>query len=291
MKIKRSFFIGDEWLYFKIYCGEKIADNLLSNEIKTITAGMIKNKIIEKWFFIRYSDPDNHLRLRFLVPKIENIVRIIVELNRKLKSHIESRTIWKITIDTYNRELERYGKNNIEIVENIFYNNSNLIVSSLEFLSEEKNRFLYGLLITEEFLNSFQYNISDKYNFINLLKNNYSVEFSTNKATINQLKEKYRNFSKDIASTINKENKSFKILYKQIDENYKKLNPNISKIILLFKSQKLNIDINELINSLLHMQINRLFIYNQRIYEFVLYDFLAQYYKSKLAKSGIKLKN
>jgi len=289
MKIKRSFFVGDEWLYFKIYCGEKTVDNLLSNEIETITTSFIKNKIIKKWFFIRYADPDNHLRLRFFVPKIENIAKIIGDLNRKLKPHIESGAIWKITIDTYNREIERYGESNIEIVENIFYNNSNLIVSDLKSLYEEKNRFLYGLLITDELLTHFQYSVSDKYKLIDQFRNNYSIEFSANKTTINQLKEKYRTISKDIRITLNKENQDFNLIYQQVNKNYKDLDTEISKILLLYKNNKLKVDVKDLVNSLLHMQINRLFIYNQRIYEFVLYDFLTQYYKSELAKIGMSI--
>jgi len=288
MKIKRNFFVGDEWLYFKIYCGEKVADNLLSNEIKTITDNLIKSKITKKWFFIRYADNDNHLRLRFFVPKTENIVKIINILRQKLKPHTESGTIWKIVIDTYNRELERYGKNSIELVENLFYCNSKLIISDLQYLSEEKDRFLYGLLIADELLNNFQYNISDKYNIINEFRTNFATEFSANKTTINQLKDKYRNFSKDIRITLNKENQSFSHLHDKIYEYSKKINTYVEKIISLSKNKKLDVNIKDLIGSLLHMQINRLFIYNQRVYEFVLYDFLTQYYKSEIAKSERK---
>jgi thiopeptide-type bacteriocin biosynthesis protein len=147
---------------------------------------------------------------------------------------------------------------------------------------------LYGLLITDNLLNSFQFNTSDKFNLINQLKINYSIEFLANKTTITQLKEKYREFSKDIKTTLNKENLNFNLLYESIKEYSKNINSDVERIISLSKNKKLEVDIKELIGSLLHMQTNRLFIYNQRVYEFVLYDFLVQYYKSELAKSEIK---
>ena len=35
---ERQFVVGSDWLYYKIYCGAKIADNFLSEELKSITA-------------------------------------------------------------------------------------------------------------------------------------------------------------------------------------------------------------------------------------------------------------
>ena len=42
----------------------KTADTILKNELYGFIQEMIKNKSIDKWFFIRYSDPDFHVRLR-----------------------------------------------------------------------------------------------------------------------------------------------------------------------------------------------------------------------------------
>jgi len=60
----RTFIPGSEWVYFKLYTGTKTADSILKNELYGYVSKMLKNGIIDKWFFIRYADPDFHVRLR-----------------------------------------------------------------------------------------------------------------------------------------------------------------------------------------------------------------------------------
>ena len=62
---KRFFPVSSEWLYAKIYCGTKTAEQLLSNSLKTFTEELLTEKIIDKFFFVRYSDPLHHIRIRF----------------------------------------------------------------------------------------------------------------------------------------------------------------------------------------------------------------------------------
>jgi thiopeptide-type bacteriocin biosynthesis protein len=64
--IKRSFTIGEEWLYFKIYCGVKTANELLISVVEPLVTKLRKEKKITLWFFIRYSDPEHHLRIRLI---------------------------------------------------------------------------------------------------------------------------------------------------------------------------------------------------------------------------------
>ncbi len=58
---KRSFIPGSEWIYYKIYCGVKTADKILTETIKPLVEQLKMLNLIEKWFFIRYSDPDTHI--------------------------------------------------------------------------------------------------------------------------------------------------------------------------------------------------------------------------------------
>jgi thiopeptide-type bacteriocin biosynthesis protein len=64
--VQRKFITGEEWLYLKIYAGLGFQDKLLLNEIPDIAEGLYTDKIIDKFFFVRYTDRDGpHLRLRF----------------------------------------------------------------------------------------------------------------------------------------------------------------------------------------------------------------------------------
>jgi thiopeptide-type bacteriocin biosynthesis protein len=59
----------------------------------------------------------------------------------------------------------------------------------------------------------------------------------------------------------------------------------ISKIILeMEKNNELEIPLNKLLGSYIHMMINRLFRSKQRLSEMVIYDMLRRYYSSLIAK-------
>ncbi|MEK8106376.1 thiopeptide-type bacteriocin biosynthesis protein [Micromonospora sp. M12] len=51
---------GGEWLYALVYCSGERQDELL-RAVPALAAGLD----VDRWFFLRYGDPDPHLRLRF----------------------------------------------------------------------------------------------------------------------------------------------------------------------------------------------------------------------------------
>ncbi|WP_425501340.1 lantibiotic dehydratase C-terminal domain-containing protein [Sphingobacterium shayense] len=42
---------------------------------------------------------------------------------------------------------------------------------------------------------------------------------------------------------------------------------------------------NQLVSSAIHMLMNRLFVYNHRYYELIIYDFLTMYYKNQIYRT------
>ena len=68
-KAQRTFIIGDNWLYYKIYTGAKTSELILTESIRPVVEELLKNNIIQKWFFIRYSDPHYHIRIRIYLNK------------------------------------------------------------------------------------------------------------------------------------------------------------------------------------------------------------------------------
>src|SRR5690606_13386917 len=59
---------GKDWLYFEIYCHPNRTDELLT---KVLIKFIKKFKpAFTCWYFIRYNDPTNHIRLRFRMKDI-----------------------------------------------------------------------------------------------------------------------------------------------------------------------------------------------------------------------------
>jgi len=138
--IKHNFYPGDEWLYYKIYCGENTTDKILIETIQPLVSFLFKNKFIEKWFFIRYSDPEPHLRIRFLVTDPLHLSIVIRQMNMRLKRYTESKEIWNLQIDTYQREVKRYGTNTIEVAESFFYKDSEFILHLLDNTTNDADK-------------------------------------------------------------------------------------------------------------------------------------------------------
>ena len=128
---QRSFSLGSEWLYYKLYCGNKTADKLLCEAIKPLTEKLLQEKVIDKWFFIRYSDPETHIRLRFHFTDLNQKAKVIAHMAQFCAEFEKSGLLWKTQTDTYQRELERYGSNSMEISENLFFYDSIAIVNML----------------------------------------------------------------------------------------------------------------------------------------------------------------
>lgn len=285
--VKREFSIGDEWLYYKIYCGSKTADFILIEKIKAIADTLEDKGIIDKWFFIRYLDPEKHLRLRFHISDFTQYNTILKIVHDQFSPLVSQNIISRIQTDTYKRELERYGDKAIGFVENLFYYDSMFTISVLETLkhSDGKNRWQVALISIDNILNDFELRIEEKCDLTLSLRESYFKEYNGDKDLQIKLDTKYRSLKTDIQLAMENGNwaeekkGSISSLIKQRSKHNK---PEIKKIIGIHKSENLSEEISKLIANIIHMHLNRLFMGKNRINEFIIYDFLSRYYKTKI---------
>jgi thiopeptide-type bacteriocin biosynthesis protein len=161
------FYPGSEWLYLKIYTSFRHTDKLLTNNVADFINRLIENDIIDKWFFIRYTDPESHLRLRLKLQPPFDFTTIFLEFSRIFENELNENNIWNINIDTYKRELKRYGDFRIDEVESIFHIDSECILNLLKSIADSQDkenlRWLLGLSLIDSYFVAFSYN-SDKKN-------------------------------------------------------------------------------------------------------------------------------
>jgi thiopeptide-type bacteriocin biosynthesis protein len=284
--MKRSFCLGSEWLYYKIYSGVKTADTILE-KLHPIINELLKKGIISKWFFIRYRDPEDHIRLRFLSDSPEKVSQIIQPLYPVLNEFLESDLIWKLQTDTYHRELERYGESTIELSESLFFYDSEMIVNYLSLKSYIENNtteLLFSFLAINRFLDSFSLTNSDKLALLNELQLSFKTEFKADKNLKKEFDKHYRELAPEME----------KFLNLSIDDNYYELIALViekgNKIAAISATIKENIEISlfGFIQSHIHMMINRQYTSKQRNYECLLYDHLFRYYKMVCYKETFK---
>ncbi|MET8506888.1 thiopeptide-type bacteriocin biosynthesis protein [Streptomyces sp. NPDC004787] len=63
-RVRRRFPPGSPWLYAKLYCGPATADRVLEQVVRPLVDQALKTGAADSWFFVRYGDPDWHVRLR-----------------------------------------------------------------------------------------------------------------------------------------------------------------------------------------------------------------------------------
>ena len=283
--MKRKFIIGDEWIYFKIYTGLKTADKILIETISPLVQHLFENKIIDKFFFIRYYDSDFHLRIRFKI--LDNRVGELINIfNNAISNIFENGLIWKIQTDTYNRELERYGFHLIENAESLFNIDSLTTLNALHFIQEDDDlRWLWGIASLDAYLDSFHYDLEGKISFIKLMKDFFSNEFDIDHNFNRQLSLKYRGNKKEIENILNPAKLPLEL--NQILEFRKQ---SIFSDVTKIKSELLKSDYDNVVGSYLHMTINRLFRSKNRENEFITYCMLSYYYESVNARLHFSVK-
>ncbi len=290
MKTQRTFFIGDDWLYYKIYCGTKTTDFLLSTRIKPLIFELKQSGLVDNWFFIRYQDPEHHLRLRFKCVNIQKIGEIITRVNRQLKDLVEQDLVWKIQTDTYHRELERYGSKTIELAEELFHHESEMIVNFIDLLTEgtegDELRWMFSLRGIDSFLNDFEFSLQSKMKLMSWLKSDFAIEFHSDKHLKKQVNDRYRKYRQKIDSFMaltHETANEYAPLIALIDERSNKIKVSSHHILDIQSKGKLEMDINELMASYIHMFMNRLFKSKNRIHEMIGYDFLFRYYMAQIS--------
>lgn len=281
--IKRTFIIGEEWLYYKIYCGNHSSDQILINEIQIIVAQLFEQKLIDQWFFIRYNDPNNHLRIRFHLTKLDAIQEIIQLVKLHLSNLVKNEIIYDIELTTYKREIERYGENTIIESEELFYYNSKKIVDLIDNISPEYDeiaRIFSSLKMIHELLKYFEIPLEVSQEFVQNMYLKFQSEHNVQRENVKKLSQLYNNNKEDILLFLsNEEDPDYLDGLTEIIK-IKTEEIKIIKSILTKNSKEIITNHLEIITSFIHMNINRTFRSKQREYELLCYDFMNRYYKS-----------
>ncbi len=292
--VPRTFVPGSEWLYYKLYCGIKTADEILTDVLQPLSENLINENRIDSWFFIRYSDPDPHLRIRFHIPDASNVGRVIELFREYLQSYIDQNLIWSIQLDTYQREIERYGESTMLLSEQLFFQDSLAAVQLLNLLGPDENgqqlRWLSALRSVDNLLNDFRFNLQEKRDLMHYLKTAFGQEFNVNKQLNKLIDKKYRSVQREIEEILNtssdKTNEWYPII--TLLEQKSAGIQSIAAELLRLNATDSALGKENLVSSYIHMLLNRLIKNKQRMHEWILYDFLYRTYKSQCARAGLK---
>lgn len=264
--IKRIFPPGSEWVYSKVYCGAFVSDNILK-KLGAISEELLEKQLIDQFFFIRYNDPHYHIRFRMHLVSSSSIsayAQVVAMIHQILAPYVESRQVWKIQMDTYTRELERYGETFISLSERLFFADSRIILSLLtqeSFIEDDEVRLWMALQNLDNWLDMYHLELKDKISFTQELTKTFADEFE--KPIRIRFDNHYRLKKEQISSFLSQSPINTRFL----DERR-----------LLFSKEMLPISN---LASYIHMSMNRWFKVNQRMMEYAVYMYANKYYKSR----------
>ncbi|PWK79598.1 thiopeptide-type bacteriocin biosynthesis protein [Mucilaginibacter oryzae] len=269
--LQRNFFPGSEWLFIKLYLSSNIANNIILRLNELLDhSGTVS---IKQWFFIRYHDPDNHIRVRINLLKEDDFQDVYLAIREVLSPFLISGQVHVVQLDTYVRELERYG-NQIEQAEGLFCIETLFCCKVFRLL--ETNRydtedwFLIFWLI-KDYLNLMSGDINRQIKFVEKGLSYFLTEFD-DKAVKIQIDQLFRKYHANLDNVL--------LAY---DNLLQEKRQNIANLL-----QRYHVDWNDkFLSSVIHMAVNRYFSTRQRLHECILYGIMLKYLKSEKARNKL----
>jgi thiopeptide-type bacteriocin biosynthesis protein len=280
-KTKREFILGSGWLYLKIYCNPASANHVLNKYVLPAIKDLTMEAPIV-WFFIRYSDPKPHLRLRIKIAET-NTGPVIALFKKRISILVKDSIIREYQADTYRRELDRYGADIINVVEDFFHASSEVVCAFIHRHPEVDQQPYLAISSMMIMLNLALPDINDQVAFLGAVAGSMSREYCREKSVRVELDQKYREIKKIFSSIGDGVGylKKMKLTGRQqaFIEAFR---------TILRKSSRFDaIRRQTLITDLIHMHLNRVFSIEPRKQEFVLYYFFHKY-KISETYAGIK---
>ncbi len=283
---------GSEWLYTKVYCGSATGDDVLC-ELAPVIRDAIGNGAADQWFFIRYADPREHLRLRFRGAPGHLCERVLPQLSAALAPAIDSGRVWRVQLDTYDRESERYGgPAGIELAERLFHADSDAVLGIVELLEGDAGadaRWRLALRGADRILEDAGYDLEGKLRIMRRARESFGREFSVGKHMGKQLGNKYRAELASIEALVVRdpardEASELAPGFEILEQRSQVWRPVFDELRARDGRGELAPTLEEVVWSYIHMHVNRLLRSAQRAQELVLYDFLNRFYESQRAR-------
>ncbi len=289
---RRTFPPGSEWLYAKLYTGTATADRLLTHTLSPVLRRLSAAGAISHAFFLRYGDPDWHLRVRLHGPPERLHAEALPALMAACASALDSGEGWKLQLDTYERELERYGgPAGIELAEQLFAADSDAVLALLEAYPGDAGagaRWKLALLGLDTLLGGLGLSLPAKLEVATRCRRGFGAEFHVNAHFEDQLSQRFRQERRELEQLLDltpSQQSPWKAALDVLERRAQRLRPIAEQLHAAEREGRLTIPVAGLADSFLHMHVNRMLPSDQRAQELILYDFLARIYRSRLARA------
>jgi thiopeptide-type bacteriocin biosynthesis protein len=289
----RTFPPGSEWLYVKLYGGPATLDEILTRELPALLRAAFSGGLISSWFFIRYADPHQHLRIRFHGVANQLIQGLLPLIASSFNPLAAAQRIYKIEFDTYEREIERYGGlEGMLVAEEIFFVDSEAALMILEALRasyDPDTRLRVAITSVDRLLIDCGLSLFDRRAIVQPGRESLQRILRTDVIARRRLRNRFRaerGALEALLSGSSAGSKSIGAAWKAFEFRSVRMAAAIGRLRSLEQTGRLGRGIHELAPSYVHMHVNRIVRSIHSADETILYDFLFRIYCGKLAREG-----
>jgi thiopeptide-type bacteriocin biosynthesis protein len=270
-------------LYVKLYGGHERLDSRMLPLALEWLAGQRRDGALGQWFFIRYADPDWHLRLR-VFPSRGKHGQVLAQLMALAEEARERGFIHRFEFTAYERELVRYGgPEHIERNEALFCIDSELVARILHgdiFRGAVPQRWSAAVVAIDALLGDCGLSPEQKLGLMSNLAAGFKEEFGVDKQRLGEL---YRQHARELVAALQRSADApqwSRELWQLLD-NASPDRRTLASPMVSCPPARHEMD---MVGSQVHMLCNRLFAAHGREYEVLVYDFLARAYRTLAAR-------
>ena len=286
---QRNFLPGSEWLFAKIYGSPSHLDRFLIEGIKPLVESVLAAGEADSWFFIRYGDPQWHLRLRLHGDPKTLSAQVLPRLWEAVNAQVNQEKAIRMQLDTYEREIERYGgPEGITIAERLFQADSELALALLASIAERPGpgsnlRWQIACASVDRLLAGLGFSLDARRHLLNNMGKAQEKSFSVGQEYRKQLSERFRKERPTLEKILSNpaEVSEFPA---SVHSSLAQFAAKVQPIREQLEQARLANSLTELAGSYVHMHLNRIFRSTPNAQEMVLYDFLTRTYDSVLAR-------
>lgn len=263
---------GNEWLYFEIYISPYQSDLLLNQRISSFLQH--NRHLLNSWFFIRYSEDGDHIRLRLKLSKKQYGYQLINRLSEALTDELKSGIVSDIKLRVYRKEAHRYSPRLINQVEDHFCKDSKFVLSMLTAMLPDMAKYKLCVAVMEAVAYSEIIPIEEYLTIARQIENHLSAEYNLSTDDYKEINKMYRTYLKQESPSLSRR---ARIQHQTMIASF------IDTIRKYEKSKRAQI-----FADLIHMHINRVFAKDQRLHELIVYNFYLTSEKASRHKQHIK---
>jgi thiopeptide-type bacteriocin biosynthesis protein len=283
---------GSEWLYVKLYSGTATADGVLREVVAPVAREALETGAADRWFFIRYGDPEWHLRVRFHGEPAVLHQQVLPRLEAAAAPLLEDGRLWKVQLDTYQREIGRYGgPEGIEPAEQLFWADSEAVLGIVMLIEGDEGadaRWRLAVAGLDRLFTVLGLDLEAKIRVAERLRESFTREFKASLSLKKQIGDRHRKERKPLEELLAASPDGEHPLapgLEALERGARLAAPAAQELRKREKEKRLTASVEDLATSFAHMHVNRLIRSEGRAHELVLYEFLYRHYNAQAARA------